>query len=150
MTMKKIKTKIFLTAATICILTTSACTPTTAQRGNMLQDFQIEEVVTGLHTRSDVLRILGSPTTFAPFNQNIWYYIGQETEKRGILDPEIMEERIIIVNFDKDGIVQDINEVNSDRMNIPINRSKTATHGNDITILQQFLGNLGKFNPQEQ
>ncbi len=145
----KTRNKTVLSLAT-CLVLVGACTPTSAQRGNMVQDFQLEEVVTGIHTRSDVLRILGSPTTQAPFDENIWYYIGQETEKRGILDPEVVEERIIVVAFNEEGVVQSINEADADRINIPIERSKTPTHGNDVTIMQQFLGNLGKFNPQSQ
>ena len=38
-----------------------ACTPVTSQHGNMLEDFQIQEVKSGEHTRSDVLRIWAPP-----------------------------------------------------------------------------------------
>ena len=126
-----------------------ACSPTVQQRGNMLKDYQLEEVVVGVHTKSDILRILGSPTTISPFNEDIWYYIGQETEKRSVLDAEIKEERIVIVAFNEEGSVTTINETDGERIDIPIERSKTPTHGNDITIMQQLLGNLGKFNPKE-
>ena len=142
------RNKTLLIAGT-CLLI-AACTPTQAQHGNMLQDHQIEQVVTGIHTRSDVLRILGSPTTQAPFNEDIWYYIGQETEKRGILDPEVIEERIVIVAFDEEGVLQTINETDGERIGIPIERSKTETHGNELTFMQQLLGNLGRFNPEAE
>ncbi|MGN7438322.1 MAG: outer membrane protein assembly factor BamE [Alcanivorax sp.] len=123
-----------------------ACTPVTSQHGNMLEDFQVQEVKAGEHTRSDVLRILGSPTTQSTFNPNIWYYLGQETEKRGILDQHITDERIVVVMFRKDGVVDAIQEVDSERENIPFARTKTPTHGNDLTFIQQLLGNLGRFN----
>ena len=84
---KNMKKKAFLIAGAAGLLLLPACSPTVAKRGNMLEDYQVEQVITGIHTRSDVLRILGSPTTQSPFNENIWYYIGQETEKHGILDP---------------------------------------------------------------
>ena len=142
------KSKILL-FGTACLLA-AACTPTVAQRGNLLEDHQISQVVTGIHTRSDVLRILGSPTTQAPFNDDIWYYIGQTTEKRGILDPDVTKERIVAVRFNQDGVVQAINEVKNGRMEIPIERSKTETHGNDVTFMQQMFGNLGRFNPQTE
>ena len=123
-----------------------ACTPVTAQHGNLLQDFQIEEVHVGEHTRSDVLRILGSPTTQSTFNNDVWYYIGQETEKRSILDQEVVEERIVAVTFDTNGIVNTIEHLDGNRQNIPYARTKTPTHGNDLTFMQQLLGNLGRFN----
>ena len=139
------KNRILLSGAVCCALLTS-CSPTVAKRGNMVEDHQLTQVVQGIHTRTDVLKILGSPTTQATFDDNIWYYIGQKTEKRGILDPEVVEERIVAVAFDEDGVVQTVQDVDSERMNIPIERAKTTTRGNEITVMQQLLGNLGKFN----
>jgi outer membrane protein assembly factor BamE (lipoprotein component of BamABCDE complex) len=146
MAMKNRMRKVLLLTAAGTALLTGACTPTVAQRGNMLEDYQMKQVITGIHTRSDVLRLLGSPTTQAPFNDNVWYYIGQETEKHGILDPEVTKERIVAVVFDDEGIVSQVKELDPDRIAIPIERSKTPTHGHDITFMQQLLGNLGKFN----
>lgn len=129
--------------------TIAACSPTVAQRGNMLENYQLTEVKAGEHTRSDILKILGSPTTKDPFQDDVWYYIGQETEKRGILDPEVVKERIVVVQFDPDGFVGRVADVVDGRIDVPISRDKTPTYGNDLTVIQQLLGNLGKFNPQE-
>ena len=138
---------------TLLILSTclliNACTPVVAQRGNMLEDYQMEEVKAGTSTRSDVLRNFGSPTTKSTFDSNVWYYIGQETEKKDILDPKVVKERVVLVAFNDEGIVETVQDVDRERMNIPYERSKTPTHGNDITIMQEFFGNLGKFNPQQ-
>lgn len=136
--------------AAIALLVTTACSPTIAQRGNLLEDHQIEQVQAGTSSRSDVLRNLGSPTTKSTFDSNVWYYIGQETEKRGILDPEIVEERIILVAFNDEGLLEALQEIDRERIDIPFERAKTPTHGNERTITQEFLGNLGKFNPNQQ
>ena len=128
----------------------TACTPVTAQRGNMLEDVQLQEVTVGQSSISDVLRTLGSPTTQSTFNPNIWYYIGQTTEKHGILDDEVVDERIIEVTFNQEGIVQSMTDIDSNREDIPYAKAKTPTHGNDLTFTQQLLGNMGRFNtPQE-
>lgn len=116
----------------------------------MLEDYQIAEVTVGTSTRSDVLRNLGSPTTKSTFDENVWYYIGQETSKKGILDPKVTKERIVLAAFDAEGVLIDLQDVDRARINIPYERSKTPTHGNDITLMQEFFGNLGKFNPQER
>lgn len=132
------------------LLCAVACTPVTAKRGNLLEDYQLEDVKEGESTRRDVLRLLGSPTTQSPFNNDVWYYIGQDTEKHGILDHEVVNERIVSVVFNSDGIVQMIEDIDTERENIPYARTKTPTHGNDLTFAQQLLGNLGRFNtPQE-
>ncbi|MBX2833809.1 MAG: outer membrane protein assembly factor BamE [Micavibrio sp.] len=145
----KQKTKIFFTLTLIlsAVLHLSACTPTIAKRGNLVENTQLDKLTTGQSTRSDVLRTLGSPTTKSTFDSNIWYYIGQETEKRGILDPKVTKERIIMVALDEEGTVENIEDIDRARMSIPYIRDKTPTHGTETTIVQQFLGNLGKFNP---
>ena len=56
------KTMTKFTAFLLLIMLT-ACTPTTAQRGNMLEDYQIKQIAPGVHGKTDVLKLLGSPTT---------------------------------------------------------------------------------------
>ncbi len=143
------KKKHILTCAAACLLI-SACTPTVAQHGNMLSDHQINEVAPGVHTKSDVLKLLGSPSSIAAFDNNTWFYIGQETEKKGILDKRITKERIVVIKFDDEGTLLSAADVDSDKVNVPISGDQTITHGNDLTVLQQILGNVGRFNPQGQ
>ncbi len=127
----------------------SACTPTQATRGNIVEDFRMAEVVPGVSTRTNVLKSLGSPTTKAPFDDNIWYYIGQKTEKRGIFDPKVVDKKVVVVAFNQDGIVDTIENIDSDQINVPTVRRKTPTSGNEVTVLQQLLGNVGRFNKQK-
>jgi outer membrane protein assembly factor BamE (lipoprotein component of BamABCDE complex) len=148
MTMKFHKDALFLLLGTAAIL--GACTPTVTERGNMLEDYQTGKIVTGIHTRSDVLRILGSPTTTAPFDENTWYYLGQETEKKGILDPKILKEKIYVVTFNDEGIVQDIRLSQNGRIDVPVSTAHTPTHGTEMTVMQQMLGNLGRFNAPKE
>lgn len=145
---KSARGKFVLLAGVAAILIAPACSPTSAKRGNLIEDYQLSEIEQGVSTRSDVLRNLGSPTTRSTFDQNVWYYIGQQTEKRGILDPEVVDERIIVVGFDDEGVVEVVRDVDNARVDVPILRDKTPTHGNEVTALQQFFGNLGRFNPQ--
>lgn len=145
------KKYVFLTAVTLiaAIAALSACTPTKAVRGNILKDYQVSAVQPGVDTQSDVLRKLGSPTTRAPFDDRTWYYLGQETEKRGILDPEVTSESIVIVMFDETGTVARIDNVDPRRTDVPYVREKTPTSGNEMTVMQQLLGNMGRFNKAE-
>lgn len=127
-------------------LTTAACAPTVNVRGHLLQDYDLAEVQPGSDTRSDVLRKLGSPTTTAPFDESTWYYIGQRTEKRGIFDPRVVEERIVEARFDETGMLVALEEVDADRINVPLVRRTTPTSGHEVTAIEQFVGNLGRFN----
>ena len=140
--------RVFLCLILTCAAIT-ACTPTQATRGNIVEDYRIAEIVPGVSTRTSVLQSLGSPTTEAPFDENVWYYIGQKTEKTGIFDPKVVDKKIVVVAFNPDGVVQTIEKVNADQIDVPHVRRKTPTSGNEITVLQQLLGNVGRFNKPE-
>lgn len=146
MSKMKYRLPLFITAA--CIL--AACTPTQSVRGNLLKPEQVEKVKVGEYSRSQVLRLLGSPTTTSPFDPNIWYYIGQQMEKRGILDPEVTDEQIYVAKFDEDGILQSFEVTDQDRLEITINEDRTPTYGNEVTVIQQLFGNIGRFNAPGQ
>lgn len=137
------KKTILFAAMTILLM---ACTPTQATHGNIVEDYRLAEVTPGISTRQNVLQSLGSPTTQAPFDDTIWYYIGQKTEKSGIFDPKVVEEKIVVVTFDPEGVVETAEVVDANRINIPRAREKTRTGGNEVTPMQQILGNIGRFN----
>lgn len=127
----------------------ASCSPVQTTRGNIVEDFRMTEITPGISTRNNVLKSLGSPTTQSPFDENIWYYIGQKMEKKGIFDNKVVDEKVIMVTFNEEGIVQTMDKIDSERMDIPKVRRKTKTGGNEITILEQVLGNVGRFNKSE-
>lgn len=135
---------LFLSMAACAAL--PACTPTEATRGNIVEDYRMAEITPGVSSRTNVLQSLGSPTTVAPFDDKVWYYIGQKTEKTGIFDPKVVDKKIVVVTFNDDGIVQTMDNVNANDVDVPKVRDKTPTSGNEVTVLQQFLGNIGRFN----
>ncbi len=135
---------------TACLSMLAACTPTQATRGNIVEDFRMAEIVPGVSSRTNVLKSLGSPTTVAPFDDNVWYYIGQKTEKTGIFDPKVVDKKVVVVAFNPDGIVDSIEKVDAGQIDVPTVRRKTPTSGNEITVLQQLIGNVGRFNKQKE
>ena len=137
------KKTLLLTAS---LLSLTACTPTQATRGNIVEDYRLSDITPGISNKTNVLQTLGSPTTQAPFDDNVWYYMGQKTEKRGIFDPKVVEEKIVVVAFDAEGIVQQAEVIDADRIDVPRVRDKTPTGGNEVSAIQQIFGNLGKFN----
>ena len=142
------KTLILLSVISLTLL--GACTPVVATRGNLLEEYQMKEVLPGIDGKDDVVRKIGSPTTMAPFDDNTWYYMGQRTEKRGILDPKLVQEKIVVVKFDADGKVGSVAERREGREDVPIVQRTTPVTGNEFTFLQQMLGNIGKFNAPKE
>jgi len=132
--------------ASVAILAISACAPVKNTNGMFLDMDDVSTISEGTSTRADVLQTLGTPTTTAVFDENTWYYIGQKTEKKAFMDPKVTDRRIVEVQFDEEGTVTRIAEVDGDAIDVPINRRITPTSGHDLTFAQQLLGNLGRFN----
>lgn len=139
-------TVLTLSLALFSLICLAACTPTQSNRGNIVEDFRLSELTPGISTRTNVLKSLGSPTATAPFDSNIWYYMGQKMEKKGIFDPTVTDEKIVVASFDDNGILQSLENKNNQRVDVPVVDRTTPTGGNEITAIEQILGNVGRFN----
>jgi hypothetical protein len=61
--------------------------------------------------------------------------------------PEVLEQQVVIISFDKDGIVSGIDRLDKENGNqVQIVERTTPTAGAEMTFLQQMFGNLGRFN----
>ncbi len=128
-----------------------ACSPRIDSRGNLPDPDRLAEIKPGEHSRDDVAEILGSPSSVGAFDQEAWYYISKRTEALAFFAPEVSERQVIIVRFDKKGVVTGVETLGLEQGHAvePVDR-KTPTAGTEMSILQQLLGNLGRFNrPKE-
>lgn len=139
--------KKFLILGLSACLMTSACAPSTATRGNYLYADDVAMIKPFTSSKLDVLNTLGSPTAKAVFDDQTWYYVGLKTEKKAFFDEKVTERQTFKVTFNESDFVETIEQVENDPVNVPDNDRITPTSGNEVTILQQILGNIGKFNP---
>ena len=140
--MKKI-----LSLSTIALLGVCACTPHTQTRGNFLFSEDVAQIQPMVSNEMDVLNMLGTPTAKAVFDDNIWYYVGLKTEKKSFFDEKVTDRQTVKVVFDENKFVKSITNVNGEPLDIPVSSRVTPTSGNEVTAIQQILGNIGKFNP---
>ena len=128
-----------------------ACSPRIDSRGNLPDPDKLAEIRPGKHSRGDVAEILGSPSSIAVFDQETWYYISKRTEALAFFEPKVAERQVVIVHFDKKGVVSGVETVGLEqgRAVEPVER-KTPTAGAELTIMQQLLGNMGRFNKRKE
>ena len=126
----------------------AACGGELRTRGNLLTAERLAEISEGESLQSDVVAAVGTPSAVSTFEGNTWYYIGELQEQRAFLDPDVLERNVLVVNFDDSGLVQStrLYTVEDGRVIDPVSRT-TPTEGRELTILQQLLGNIGRFNP---
>ena len=125
----------------------AGCSPVVATRGNLIDDARLEQVAVGRSTVNDVAAVFGTPSTVSTFDPKVWYYFGQRTEKTAFFDPEIVERRVVLVEFTETGIVRRIEELGlEDAQAVELVERETPTLGRRLTVLEQLIGNFGRFN----
>jgi outer membrane protein assembly factor BamE (lipoprotein component of BamABCDE complex) len=126
-------------------LTAAACTPITAYQGYQPIDVKPADIKVSDDSKQTVRTKLGSPTTIATFEPNIWYYANQITDQFGAYAPRTRSREIVAISFDKDS--EKVTAVNilttKDGRVIAFNKKETPTTGQQLSMFDQLLSNLG-------
>ncbi|TWT09700.1 outer membrane protein assembly factor BamE [Reyranella sp. CPCC 100927] len=127
-------------------LVVAACDPITDVRGHVPTPGTMEKLEVGTQSRDDVLRLLGSPSTVASFDNNVWYYISQRQEAVAFFEPKMAEQKVTAIYFGDNDRIREIKVFGPDDAKDPgmVGR-KTPTAGKELTILEQIFGNVGRF-----
>jgi len=134
-------------AGLICIGVVG-CSPIRQTHGYIPPDAQVERVEIGKDGRADVQSKIGRPSSAATFDQDEWYYILRTTTTLAFLAPQVEDQRVLVVSFDEDGVVDEVERFGlEDGQVINLVTRTTPTRGQRLTFLQQLLGNVGRFNP---
>lgn len=143
--MKKIKNVVATCALTLIL---SGCAADVNTRGNIVSDSKLGLLQPNVSTQVDVTQALGPPTLVSPFEEELtWYYTGQTSERLGVFKHEITEQRVVKIDFDSTGVVTQISELDpSTAQDVNFVNRTTPTAGKEYTILQQLIGNVGRFN----
>jgi outer membrane protein assembly factor BamE (lipoprotein component of BamABCDE complex) len=129
----------------------AACNNFSDIRGFAPSPGTVDKLEVGTQSREDVQRLIGSPSAVATFNPNIWYYITEKQESWGPSRPWIADQSVIKITFNESGRVDNIKYYDmKDAQNITMVSRITPTSGKELTILEQILGNVGKFSGPKQ
>jgi len=128
-----------------------ACAPTINNNGFVMDEDALAQIRPGEQTREQVAQMLGSPSSVAVFDDQTWLYIHRRTSQTAFFNPTTLEQDVIAITFDRSsGTVTEVRRLSlADGQNIePVDRV-TPSPGKEMGIMQQFLGNLGRFNPAQ-
>ena len=123
-----------------------ACEPRLDTHGFMPNSELVSQIQTGEQDKFEVVEVLGSPSSMATFDDDIWYYITQQSRTFAFFKPEIIDQQVLVVRFDEANVVSEINRYTIEDGLIvdPVTR-ETPTAGKELSILQQLFGNIGRF-----
>jgi outer membrane protein assembly factor BamE (lipoprotein component of BamABCDE complex) len=125
----------------------AGCAPVIQNHGYAPDDESLAEVVSGQDTKGSVRRKVGRPSGTGVFDDNGWYYVATTIKKYMYHEPEVIERRVVAIEFGENEVVSAVSVYGlEDGRVIDLQTRTTPTHGRKLTILQQLLGNLGRFN----
>ena len=127
--------------------TLGACSPQVSNMGNKPLSSDIARIKPGEQTRSEVQQILGSPSSRSLYGEEVWFYIGNTREVVAFFAPEETERNVVAVAFDENGVVKTVRALGlDDGEDVAMSEKKTPTAGHNMTVVEQMVGNIGRFN----
>jgi outer membrane protein assembly factor BamE (lipoprotein component of BamABCDE complex) len=129
----------------------AACTSSISTHGHRLDAAALAQIEPGQSAQGDVIQLLGSPSSLATFDDRTWYYVSQRTERHSFYHNTVVAQDVVAIEFDEQGTVSriDRHDLNGAR-DIDLVSRETPTAGNEMSVIEQFLGNIGRFNPTDE
>jgi outer membrane protein assembly factor BamE (lipoprotein component of BamABCDE complex) len=140
----------FISSAAIALMLATAgltgCQTGEVLNGGYIFDQQSLDLVPVGSSREQVLLSLGTPSTTATFDGEVFYYISQKRDRPvAFMKPKLVDQNILAIYFDKDGVVKSRSNYSlKDGKVFDMVSRTTPTGGKDLTFLQQIL--LGSGN----
>lgn len=136
-----------LLALSLALLLTAACQPTVSTHGHQIDPAQLAEIQPGSTSREEVASLLGSPSTVGTFDGESWFYVSQRSEVTSFYQADITQQDVVRIDFDANGLVTEVRRHGLEMAQaVDPDPNRTRTLGNELTIVQQFIGNIGRFN----
>ena len=84
----------------------AGCTGEQFQKGYILPPNALEQIPIGA-SQDQVLIVMGTPSTVATLNGEVFYYISQRSERKvAFMNQQVVDQRVIAIYFDKNRQVQ--------------------------------------------
>jgi outer membrane protein assembly factor BamE (lipoprotein component of BamABCDE complex) len=140
-----------VSVAALATLSLPACTPNISTHGHRLDAAALGQIEPGQSSQGDVMQLLGSPSSLATFDDRTWYYVSQRTERHSFYHTTVVSQDVVAIEFDDQGTVSrvDRHDLNG-AQEVDLVDRETPTSGNEMSVLEQFLGNIGRFNPRDE
>jgi outer membrane protein assembly factor BamE (lipoprotein component of BamABCDE complex) len=83
-----------------------ACTGEQFQKGYIMPPGALEQIPIGA-SQDQVLIVMGTPSTVATLNGEVFYYISQRSERKiAFMNQQVVDQRVVAIYFDRNRQVQ--------------------------------------------
>jgi len=117
-----------------------ACTKEEFQKGYILPPGALEQIPIGA-SQDQVLIVMGTPSTVATLDGEVFYYISQRAERPvAFMNQKVVDQRVIAVYFDKNRQVRRLADYGlKDGKIFDFISRTTATSGQEMSYLQPLF-----------
>jgi len=125
----------------------NACTPIIDNYGFMPSDTKINQISIAQTDKEDTKQILGAPSSVVAFDDNTWLYISGKQKRFAFYPTEEVERNVLEIKFAEDGTVKSLEkyDIYDGVKNITFAKKETPTSGHKMGVIEQLLGNVGRF-----
>jgi outer membrane protein assembly factor BamE (lipoprotein component of BamABCDE complex) len=141
--------KINILLAAICVFI-PGCNPWIVNHGYNFDQVNLDKIQVNVDNKQKVQEMLGSPSSVSCFNKtqnvnDVWYYVGKKAKYVSVHNPDILEEQVVSITFDQQGIVRSIDSHKGEKnQKIEFCKDKTDTTGYESGALREVFGNFGR------
>lgn len=122
----------------------SACDRPLTTSGTYLTDSQTQAIGVGTSLEA-LVELYGPPSYTSPVDPSLVAYIGTRLENRIFQQPRPVDRRIVALDM-RGGLVRDLALIDlRDGRQITPSPARTPTNGRTITLVEELLGNIGRF-----
>jgi outer membrane protein assembly factor BamE (lipoprotein component of BamABCDE complex) len=122
----------------------AGCFTQTYQHGYVVQEGALEQIPLGV-TQEQVLIVLGTPSTVATVNGEVFYYISERAEKTAFMPQRVVNQRVVAVYFDKNRRVERLADYGmQDGKIFDFVSRTTPTAGKELNYLTYVFKIFGK------
>jgi outer membrane protein assembly factor BamE (lipoprotein component of BamABCDE complex) len=137
----------FVAALLLMAAATAGCSERVATRGSLPPADAVDGLQVGVQTKDQVVQLLGSPSNVGTFSDNTWYYIGGKVEQTAFFKPQPLEQQVLQIKFDDNGVVKEMKKLGlDDAQQVALSSNETPTAGKELGFFEQLFGNVGRFN----
>ena len=132
----------------LTLLVLTSCTVIEETHGANLRQASIENLGS-TSTKADVVNALGSPSTKSTYGAETWYYINNDQRRKIIGANEAVSQEVLAITFNEFGTLANVETYDlDDAMQFNNADRTTKTAGHELTVVEQILGNVGRFTPK--
>ena len=116
------------------------CSPRISRHGNFFTNEEFKILKSAKLNKSEILEVLGQPSTKSTFSENTWYYIFFVQKERAVFEVKNTNNNVLIIRFDKKQNVISYNIIkNKTSINIDINSDNTENSAFKRGLARELL-----------